>query len=357
MHSKGLVSVLALAAMAGCANLAPTVSVKAPPDPNIGYIAAAFSDRGTRGTGFGLILSGPDRKEVVMSFDGPPVSGPVAPTRLGMIAVPPGEYYVDFWVTFSAFREVLTKQQMHGALASSFTVRQGQVVYLGWLFGSTATGVGTRKNKSAVTITASMGSQDLDLGFATSMVRSGYPKFSAAPVECVLCSRAPTTPPPPRDTAKATPERSGDAELPATKEQPPDTREAPPPVRTKAAQRDAVKPGTLVLHLHRADGDYAGWGLAVWETNEAGKMRRMIAGLANPMAAAGVDDFGAYWVLEASDYGDRRVGFLLRKASDKDAAGLNRAWFPGASRQIWLNSGDAEVYFSREKAVAARGTT
>lgn len=72
------------------------------------------------------------------------------------------------------------------------------------------------------------------------------------------------------------------------------------------------------------------------------------------MAATGVDAFGAFWVLRESDYGDRRVGFLLRKATQRDTAGLDRAWFLSASRQIWLNAGDPEVYFKPEKAIAAR---
>lgn len=351
MRTGRLWAALALAGITGCSNLAPTVNTDAAPAGDVGYVAAAFSNYGTGGMGFGFGLRGPG-EDVLMSFDGPLVPGMVAETRMGLVAVPPGEYSVDNWVTFNAFRKIVTKQLVDGDLSSTFTVRKGQVVFLG-RFGASSSN-GFKK------ITFRLQSERTSAADAQAWLLRVYAKFSGAPFDCVLCTGP--RPAPPAAAAKpaaAAVDTPAVAQPRAPKEEPPAKAEpaaAPPPVHAKLAPRsDAVPDGGLVLHLFRPGGDYAGWGLTTWETTEAGKVKKMLAGLASPMVASGVDEFGAYWVLQAKDYGDRRVGFLLHKEKERDAAGLERAWFPPAARQVWLNSGDGEVYFSREKAIGARG--
>lgn len=198
-------AVLVLAAMAGCADLAPTVKADVAPDEGVGYVAAAFSDLGTRGAGFGLGLVGPDGKELVLSFGGPPVAGMVSDTHLGMIAVPPGGYQVTYLVTFSAFREVTSKGAVQGALSAPFWVKKGQVVFLG-RFGATTT-PGFKK------VTFRLESERTRLAEAQSMLRSGYPRFAEAPVECLLCEGAPPIRPAAAGPARAVEVAGKDAPL------------------------------------------------------------------------------------------------------------------------------------------------
>jgi hypothetical protein len=195
MRFESAGAVLVLTVMAGCADLAPTVKADVAPDEAVGYIGAAFSDLGTRGAGFGLGIVGPDGKDLVLSFGGPPVAGMVSDTHLGMIAVPPGGYQVRYLVTFSALREVTAKGPVSSPLSAPFWVKKGQVVFLG-RFGATTT-PGFKKT------TFRLETERTRLEEAQAMLRGGYPRFAEAPVECLLCEGAPPVRPPTADPAHA----------------------------------------------------------------------------------------------------------------------------------------------------------
>lgn len=335
--------VVVVAFALSCAGAAPSVGASAAPDAKAGYIAGAFSNQGTRGFGLGFAVAGPDGKRLVLAFNGPRAAGTVSDTRLALIAVPPGRYRVEEWIALSALGQALTRSAVDGPLSQPFVVKSGEVAFLG-RFGARTAGFGK--------VTFSVHSEKTSGADALAMMRSGYPRFSEAPLACVLCS---SPVPGPATTASRPAPVADPVATPAAAPAPtapPAT--APPPRADPLPSTGAPRPGAIVLHLHRPDGDYAGWGLTTWETTESGKVRRMVSSLAEPLAATGVDAFGAYWVLRESDYGDRRVGFLLRKAKQRDSAGLDRAWFLSASREIWLNSGDPEVYFQPAQAIDAR---
>jgi len=185
MSSRAAWAALALAMASGCVNVTPTVKTDVPPDPHTGYVAGAFSNQGTRGAGFGFWLVGPGNQEVVLAFDGAVVSGSPSSARLGMVSVPPGEYRVASWVTFSMFHEILKKSPIptdHG-LARSFVVKEGHVVFLGSFGASTTRGFG----RTTFTIQPEpTGADQVPI-----IVRNGYPRFAAAPLECLLCSAPP----------------------------------------------------------------------------------------------------------------------------------------------------------------------
>jgi len=329
MRRGGLWAAVAVVFTLSCAGAAPSVGASAAPDANVGYIAGAFSNQGTRGFALGFALFGPDGKELVLAFDGPMAAGTVSATRLALIAVPPGEYQVQDWIAFSALGQKLSRSAVDGSLSEPFVVKSGQVVFLG-RFGARTTGFSK--------VTFSVHAEKTSGADALAMLRSGYPRFSETPVACVLCSSpvpgpgTTASPPAPVRDRVATPVAAPVSDPVATPAAAPE-RTAPPakapsPRSAALPSTGAPRPGTVVLHLHRPDGDYAGWGLTTWETTEAGKPRRMISSLAEPLAGAGVDAYGAYWVLRESDYGDRRVGFLLRKGEAARLCGAGSGVVP-----------------------------
>jgi pullulanase-type alpha-1,6-glucosidase len=114
-------------------------------------------------------------------------------------------------------------------------------------------------------------------------------------------------------------------------EQPPGPPPGSPPPRDYA-----------VVHYHRADGDYAGWGLHVW-----GDVANP-TDWTSPLPLSGVDGYGAFaWVKLAP--GAQTVNFIVHKGDTKDPDG-DRSFRPGPNPEIWLRSGDARVYTARATA-------
>ncbi|MBP8124879.1 MAG: hypothetical protein KBG20_20035, partial [Caldilineaceae bacterium] len=78
-----------------------------------------------------------------------------------------------------------------------------------------------------------------------------------------------------------------------------------------APAADEPAPGTAVIHYHRADGKYDGFGLHVWEdTVEA-------VTWGEPLAPAGEDDYGLFWVVRLAD-NPAQIGFIVHAGDLKD---------------------------------------
>jgi pullulanase len=109
----------------------------------------------------------------------------------------------------------------------------------------------------------------------------------------------------------------------------------------------AAGEGRIVIHYHRFDGNYDTPGLWTWDQR---KQREPESG---EVLAAGRTDFGVYFILDPSDYGDDdgpedRIGFIPRLRRDwnfKD--GTDRAWAPEMGREIWLIGNDPNIYTER----------
>lgn len=73
----------------------------------------------------------------------------------------------------------------------------------------------------------------------------------------------------------------------------------------------AAADNTVVLHYHRPDGQYAGWGLHVW------------GGAANPtewnnpLPPTGTDAFGVYWKVPLAE-GAKGLNYIVHKGDEKD---------------------------------------
>src|SRR4051812_30127489 len=63
-------------------------------------------------------------------------------------------------------------------------------------------------------------------------------------------------------------------------------------------------PINVTVHYNRPDGQYAGWGLHVWQINDGGQFIADYPGVTfpNPLAPAGFDDYGPVFQIEASKF-------------------------------------------------------
>ena len=109
---------------------------------------------------------------------------------------------------------------------------------------------------------------------------------------------------------------------------------------TSAAPPTSLRrPQWLVVHYHRDDSAYAGWGLYAWGDVGADQ----VTGFPGGHPFAGEDAYGRFaWVRLAGDA--REVGFLVvDQSGDKDVA-LDRYVDPALTPEIWLRAGDPVIY-------------
>ncbi|MFI7601513.1 pullulanase-type alpha-1,6-glucosidase [Actinoplanes sp. NPDC049681] len=89
---------------------------------------------------------------------------------------------------------------------------------------------------------------------------------------------------------------------------------------------------TAVIHYRRADGDYSGWGLHVWD------------GAANPtdwsspLAPAATDSFGVTFKVPLAA-GATGLNYIIHKGDTKDLPDDQRLDFASAGREVWLLAG------------------
>lgn len=102
--------------------------------------------------------------------------------------------------------------------------------------------------------------------------------------------------------------------------------------------------GAVTLHYHRPDGDYGDWKIWSWSDPE---------GVNAELEQAGVDDFGAYFKLDASKYGASavRIGLLpkFRQWEGKDDPNrfVDISALKGGNKEIYIVSGKKEVFAER----------
>ncbi|MEV6491717.1 pullulanase-type alpha-1,6-glucosidase [Actinoplanes sp. NPDC051633] len=103
----------------------------------------------------------------------------------------------------------------------------------------------------------------------------------------------------------------------------PEISTSPPPVE---------EPDDVVLHYRRADGDYEGWGLHVWD------------GAANPtdwaapLQPAGTDAFGVFFRVPLAA-GATALSYIVHNGDTKDLPDDQRLDFADGGREAWLLAG------------------
>ena len=121
----------------------------------------------------------------------------------------------------------------------------------------------------------------------------------------------------------------------------------PVPIVNEAPGAAAVD---VRVHYSRADGQYAGWGLHVWQINAAGEYIADYPGVSwgSPLQTVGTDAYGPYFQIEATKITRPDavgVGFIVHQGDTKDT-NVDRTWSFQDGTELWLASGDPTVYRS-----------
>ncbi|MFJ9037547.1 pullulanase-type alpha-1,6-glucosidase [Streptomyces sp. NPDC102406] len=89
-----------------------------------------------------------------------------------------------------------------------------------------------------------------------------------------------------------------------------------------------------VVHVHRADGDYDGWGLHTW-TGAAHP-----TDWSKPLAPTGKDAYGLIFEVPLAD-GATTLNYILHKGDEKDIPTDRALDFATYGKEVWLDSGAA----------------
>ncbi len=125
--------------------------------------------------------------------------------------------------------------------------------------------------------------------------------------------------------------------------------------------------GSVGIHYWRPDGDYAGWGVHLWESFEKVKEGKVVGpkdksdmpimdiAWTRPMMPTGKDGFGVYWFVKVSEFRNGKINYIIHKGDTKEQCGKDIAWFVETQgREVFVNNGDCNTYFTAEEAIKAR---
>ena len=134
-----------------------------------------------------------------------------------------------------------------------------------------------------------------------------------------------------------------------------------------AAEELKLPEGKVAIHYYRPDGSYDGWGLHVWESfqkkDEASdefaakeNSDRPLKGVTwfKPVGQSGKDDFGAYWLLDAKEFDNGRINYIIHKGDRKEQCNKDMFWLIKDTKELWVNSGDCKSYLTKDAALKAR---
>lgn len=110
-------------------------------------------------------------------------------------------------------------------------------------------------------------------------------------------------------------------------------------------------PINVRIHYNRGDGNYADWGLHLWQVNDAGQYIADYPGVSwpSPLVRSGVDNYGAYFEIQASAFNNPAAagfGFIVHPPGQGGDPSVDRVWKFTDGNEFWLRSGDATVYRS-----------
>jgi hypothetical protein len=135
----------------------------------------------------------------------------------------------------------------------------------------------------------------------------------------------------------------------------------------QAPELAPVPQGSVAVRYYRADGDYTGWGVHLWESFEKVKDGKVVGprdkadmpigdiSWGSPMKPTGKDGFGVYWFVKVNEFRNGKINYIIHKGDIKEQCGKDIAWFVETQgREVFVNSGDCNTYFKAEDAVNAR---
>jgi pullulanase len=120
------------------------------------------------------------------------------------------------------------------------------------------------------------------------------------------------------------------------------------PIPTSTA---GVTPGNVRVHYNRPDAAYGDWGLHLWQINDAGQYIADYPGVSwpSPLVRSGIDGYGAYFDIEATKFTNAAAagfGFIVHPPGQAGDPNVDRSWKFSDGNEIWLRSGDTNVYRS-----------
>jgi pullulanase-type alpha-1,6-glucosidase len=116
-------------------------------------------------------------------------------------------------------------------------------------------------------------------------------------------------------------------------------------VTTERPDHPAPDKSKAVLHYHRADGNYDGWGLHVW-TGAAHP-----TDWSNPLKPVKTDSYGAVFEVPLSD-GATSLSYIIHKGDEKDLPTDQSLDLKASGHEVWLLSG-REKYLLPQPAGSA----
>ncbi|KUL46343.1 pullulanase-type alpha-1,6-glucosidase [Streptomyces regalis] len=119
-------------------------------------------------------------------------------------------------------------------------------------------------------------------------------------------------------------------------------------VRTEKPAADYPAPDKTkaVLHYHRADGNYDGWGLHVW-TGAASPTE-----WSNPLKPVKTDAYGAVFEVPLTD-GATSLSYILHKGDEKDLPADQSLDLTANGHEVWLLSGQEKYLLPQPAGSAA----
>ncbi|MFI6446550.1 pullulanase-type alpha-1,6-glucosidase [Kitasatospora sp. NPDC050543] len=125
-------------------------------------------------------------------------------------------------------------------------------------------------------------------------------------------------------------------------------KQGDPVVRTQNPGPANTQPAdTAVLHYHRADGDYDGWGLHDW-TGAATP-----TDWGSPLQPARRDAFGLVFEVPLAP-GARSLSYILHRGNDKDLPGDQSLDLAVSGREVWVLGGQEGYLLPQSSAASAQ---
>ncbi|MET7678222.1 pullulanase-type alpha-1,6-glucosidase [Streptomyces seoulensis] len=119
-----------------------------------------------------------------------------------------------------------------------------------------------------------------------------------------------------------------------------------PEVITERPDYPAQDQGKAVLHYHRADGKYDGWGLHTW-TGAANP-----TDWSKPLMPVKTDAYGAVYEVPLTE-GATSLSYILHKGDEKDLPTDQSLDLKGDGHEVWLLSGQEKYLLPQPKGSAA----
>lgn len=184
--------------ISGCVVLTPTESQDSTPDKQFGYIG--ISAQAKAKAGYAIYIKNTETdNEYVLQLNKPlifkfgPVGDGEMPVQVNVIKVPPGNYVLSRWATFSwAFSErIVNKKFDEGSLLTTpFTVKPGTVVFLGEFATSDYSEFTA---PFTTTLHYQLEPKVISIESARETLVSAYPAFKNVNFSCSFCSFDDTT--------------------------------------------------------------------------------------------------------------------------------------------------------------------